>query len=538
MKWVLGVLAAIVLLAVAAVLLLPVLVDTPRVQALVADAASQALGRSVRFGGLSVVILPRPAVELRDLEIAEDPSFARDAFVTLERGRLRLRLRPLLTGRLEFAEVVLTRPRISLVQRADGRWNVATLGAVPDGGAPTRPAAGGRPGAAAGGVAALGSRLRIEDGLVTSTARGTAGRYRLEHVDLTLEARGTTLVADGRARLAPGELSVRLSEASLALAGGRPLAAAALAGRLVVEGRDIGALVAAGGTGGPVVSAPVRAVFTLRGTAGAPRAAGPVELAGVTVTRTDPRCGEPARRTLRLGRLTAEAAWDGARATARGVRTSVGGGTLAGNVTVSLAPEVRVAVTDLEVRGVEASAVLVDFLCQGYAVRGPVDLSGALAFRTADVLGSLTGSGRLRVGPGKVVGAQALALLSTAARVGGAASALAGAELSPSLAAAPTEFDAITGTYTAADGVVTTRDLVYASRSLTAAVAGRYALPSGRLDLDVTLRRGQGTLGARVTGTAQAPVVRPTRVPALPGVSSESAAGLGELLKLFQRDRR
>src|SRR5205823_12344605 len=71
-KWLVGVVAAVLVLIVAALILVPILVDTPRVQALIATNASQALGRPVKFRSMSISVLPLPAVALHGLEIAED----------------------------------------------------------------------------------------------------------------------------------------------------------------------------------------------------------------------------------------------------------------------------------------------------------------------------------------------------------------------------------------------------------------------------------------------------------------------------------
>jgi AsmA protein len=127
LKW-LGILvAAIVVLTIVAALALPRLIDTPRVQAMIANGAAQAVGRPVKFESLSVSIFPLPSIELHKLEVAEDPQFGTAPFLTLETGRVYLKLRPLLTGRVEFGDVTLERPRIALIQNAEGRLNVASL---------------------------------------------------------------------------------------------------------------------------------------------------------------------------------------------------------------------------------------------------------------------------------------------------------------------------------------------------------------------------------------------------------------------------
>ncbi|MEK7710039.1 MAG: AsmA family protein, partial [candidate division NC10 bacterium] len=118
MKWLLIAVGGLVVLAVALVLLVPYLVDLPQLKAYVAQSAAQALGRPLKFRDLSLSVLPLPAVVLKDLEIAEDPRFGNTPFLKVGEGRFRLRLGPLLSRRIEFAELTLERPRVELIQDA------------------------------------------------------------------------------------------------------------------------------------------------------------------------------------------------------------------------------------------------------------------------------------------------------------------------------------------------------------------------------------------------------------------------------------
>ena len=109
-KWLLIGVGLLAGLAVAAIVAVPWLLDTPAVRAQVAQAVSHALGRPVRFASLSVSALPVPTVRLRDLRVAEDPAFGADPFVTAGEGRIRVRLSPLLSGRVELADLTLMGP--------------------------------------------------------------------------------------------------------------------------------------------------------------------------------------------------------------------------------------------------------------------------------------------------------------------------------------------------------------------------------------------------------------------------------------------
>src|SRR6266478_2963703 len=121
LRWIAAAVAALLVLALAAAVAVPYVVDAPRVQSLIARSAAQALGRPVRLGALSVRVLPLPAVRLKNLEVAEDPRFGTKPFLTIETGSFRLRLLPLLRGRVEFGELVLERPQVALIQGPAGR---------------------------------------------------------------------------------------------------------------------------------------------------------------------------------------------------------------------------------------------------------------------------------------------------------------------------------------------------------------------------------------------------------------------------------
>src|SRR5881409_69569 len=126
--WLLIGVGVVVLLFVVALIAVPRVVDTPRIQSLIATTLSQNLGRPVKFSEVSISILPLPSVVLKDLEVAEDPQFGQGPFLKLNEAVVRLRLWPLLFLRVELGDFILKRPMISLVQAPDGRWNFTTLG--------------------------------------------------------------------------------------------------------------------------------------------------------------------------------------------------------------------------------------------------------------------------------------------------------------------------------------------------------------------------------------------------------------------------
>ena len=67
-----------------------------------------------------------------------------------------------------------------------------------------------------------------------------------------------------------------------------------------------------------------------------------------------------------------------------------------------------VSLTEVNVKGVEFGPVLVDFLCQPYAVTGPLDLTGEALLRLPTIARprrcERSVAGRIKIGPGKVTG--------------------------------------------------------------------------------------------------------------------------------------
>jgi uncharacterized protein involved in outer membrane biogenesis len=536
LKWLLAVVAAVVVLTAAAIIALPRLIDVPRVQALVATNASHALGRPVKFASLSVSVFPRPGVTLHKLEVADDPRFATAPFLTLDTGRLNLRLRPLFSGRVEFAEIVLAKPVITVLRDQRGRLNIASLGAPnvePRPSAPRAPRPGGGPSTTA--APALPATVRITDGVVVYGAEGgPEGRYRVDKLDLALEAAGSQITFKGSARLTPGDVAVKIADGVLTVPPSHVLADAPLRAGVTLDSSDVGPLAAAAMGPAPGVGGAMKGKLAVAGTVGAPTASGDVTLNKLAVTRTTPQCPAPQKRTLTIPTVTLNTTWKDRRLTAQPLRADLPKGTVTARLTAD-ARGVRVQLDDLAVKAMPVESVLVDFLCQGYAVSGPLDLTGTLAFAAGNPLGTMSGDGSLRIGAGKVVGRKALNLISSVVRVGGAVSSLIDADLPASTFTAPVDFESITGTYRITDGLLTTRDLLYTSRAMKVAVAGDYVLASGAMNLDVAVNYRRGEIRARVTGTAAAPSIRVLPASVLRSIDQDKVeAGLRDLLKRFR----
>jgi hypothetical protein len=87
----------------------------------------RALHRPVKFGGLSLRLLPRPGFSIENAEVEEDPNFGSEPFARVDRIECDLRWQSLWRSRMEFASLRLNRPSFNLVLNPQGEWNVEKL---------------------------------------------------------------------------------------------------------------------------------------------------------------------------------------------------------------------------------------------------------------------------------------------------------------------------------------------------------------------------------------------------------------------------
>ena len=515
LKWALVGLAVVVVLVLGALLALPLLLDTPAVQTYAAQAASHALGRPVKFQGLSISALPLPTVKLRGLQVAEDPSFGPGPFITVTEGRMRIRIRSLLQGRVELADLTLEEPRIHVVEDAAGRLNVATLG----GGAPPAPTGPPRVGTSRPGVASasavLLSRVRIVKGAIDYQKAGAkSAQFTVDAIDVTVtQAAGEALRISGSAQAQPGNVKLTIAEATVSVAPGRPLGDGQVKAIVDIESRDV-APAAALFVPTPSVSGPLKGRVQVSGTAARLTATGAVAFERLTVSAQQPHCLEPKRRTLTLDDVRVPLLYTPAQLESQALQSKVAKGTVSFRLTFAPGPPRVATLRDITVKGMQLEPVLVDYLCQRNAVTGPLDLTGEASLRLPDALPSLNGSGQVHIGAGRVIGPDLLHALGQALALTDLVSGTleGGRRGSRPAAGSPLSFDSITASYTITNGVARTEDLVYQARDLRLTGAGTYGLVDGRTAMDVLVTQGGNRVKARVAGGPGALTIVPTDV--------------------------
>src|SRR5579859_6198381 len=120
--------AVIVVLLIAAVLIVPHLIDVNQYHGQIQSQLEKRLGRQVTLGNMGLRLFP-PAFDVENTTIAEDPQFATNRpFATADKLAVSVKFWPLLRKQLEVNSLELVHPHIELVRNAQGVWNFATLG--------------------------------------------------------------------------------------------------------------------------------------------------------------------------------------------------------------------------------------------------------------------------------------------------------------------------------------------------------------------------------------------------------------------------
>ena len=141
MRKVLLILAGLLVVALAALLVLPGFWDWNRYRGAIAAQVESWTGRDFAIeGDVRLSLLPAPSLAASGLRLANPPGFSAPDMATVRELRVRLAPWPLLRGEVRAESVELIGPAVHLERLADGRvnWDFARGAAAPDGSGPGR----------------------------------------------------------------------------------------------------------------------------------------------------------------------------------------------------------------------------------------------------------------------------------------------------------------------------------------------------------------------------------------------------------------
>jgi len=168
----------VVLLLIA--IALPFLINVNSFRPKLESELTEALGREVKVGNLSLSILSG-SVSAEDLSIADDPAFSKDPFIRAKALKVGVEVMPLIfSKKLHVTDITLDKPEIALLRDAAGKWNFSSLG--------NKSAATPKPPSAPSSTPDLSvSKLDVKDGrLSVNRANSSIKPHVYDNVDISV----------------------------------------------------------------------------------------------------------------------------------------------------------------------------------------------------------------------------------------------------------------------------------------------------------------------------------------------------------------
>ena len=127
MKTGLKVVGIIVVLIIVAAIALPFLINVNDFRPRIESGLSDALGRQVKVGNLSLSILSG-SVQADQLAVADDPKFSGSPFMQAKTLQVGVEVMPLIFSKqLNVTNLVIEQPQVVLLRNNDGVWNFHRL---------------------------------------------------------------------------------------------------------------------------------------------------------------------------------------------------------------------------------------------------------------------------------------------------------------------------------------------------------------------------------------------------------------------------
>jgi AsmA protein len=182
MKRILKIGAIVIAILLVILIALPFLINVNSFRPKIEATASDALGRKVTVGNLSLSILTG-SVTADNISIADDAAFGTQPFVTAKSLKVGVEIWPLITSKeLHVTEITLEQPQITLLKNAENKWNFSSIGASATK-TSSAPSSSGSSGTGNLSVA----KLSVTDGkLIVGKANSNAKPHVYDQVNITV----------------------------------------------------------------------------------------------------------------------------------------------------------------------------------------------------------------------------------------------------------------------------------------------------------------------------------------------------------------
>jgi AsmA protein len=171
---VVGVLVVLVLVA-------PFLIPVNQFRPTIEEKASEALGRKVQLGNLSLSLISG-SLAAENLSIGDDPKFSSSPFLTAKSLNVGVEIIPLILSRsLNVTGITIDNPEATLIRGSAGQWNYSSLGSAA---AKSKPKS--KSSSSSESVPGLTiGKLELKDGRITIGSTNSRKRSTYDHVSVT-----------------------------------------------------------------------------------------------------------------------------------------------------------------------------------------------------------------------------------------------------------------------------------------------------------------------------------------------------------------
>src|SRR5271170_4032419 len=178
----LRIVAIVIVVLILIVVIVPFLIPVDKFRPTIEEKASQALGRQVQLGGLSLSLITG-SLSAENLSIGDDAKFSASPFLTAKSLKVGVEVLPLIFSKsLNVTGITIVEPQVTLLRNPAGVWNYSSLGGAPNA-SDARSAPAKKSGGAGSDVSV--QKLDLKDGRIIFGATNSQKRSIYDHVDVT-----------------------------------------------------------------------------------------------------------------------------------------------------------------------------------------------------------------------------------------------------------------------------------------------------------------------------------------------------------------
>ncbi len=175
LKWV----AIVVVVLIVILFVLPFLIPVNKFRPTIEEKATEALGRKVQLGNLSLSILSG-SLGIDAISIADDPKFSNEPFLTAKSVSVGVELIPLIfSQQVNVTNIEIVNPQVMMLKNPTGQWNFSSIG----GSSSTAPKSDSSSSSSVQSVSI--KKLKLKDGQITLGNTNSQKRTVYSNVDLT-----------------------------------------------------------------------------------------------------------------------------------------------------------------------------------------------------------------------------------------------------------------------------------------------------------------------------------------------------------------